>query len=142
MSSYRRFPCSESSLHLLQNLRLERYVGVNWLLQAKSLTEELGNGLVLMVNPQWQTGQLISDLGFGPWRRRNEEFIDSFQNVYSLKRLRYCPTAACSTESQGCQLQGKHSSNLPTAQVEMVLIAFYLDQYLPWVCRISGDNVR
>ncbi len=62
---------------------------VPFLLQAKALAEELNSGLVLMVNPQWQTGQLISDLGFGPWRKRNEEFIDSFQNVYSLKRLRY-----------------------------------------------------
>lgn len=57
-------------------------------LQAKSLADELNQGLVLMVNPQWQSGQLISDLGFGPWRRKNEEFVVSFENVYSLKRFR------------------------------------------------------
>lgn len=57
-------------------------------MQAKNFANDMSDGLILMVNPQWQSGQLISDLGFGPWRRKNEEFIDSFQNVYTLKRLR------------------------------------------------------
>lgn len=58
--------------------------------QAKATAKELSeSGLLLLVNPQWKSGQLISDLGFGPWRRSNEEFVDSFQDTYVLKRLRW-----------------------------------------------------
>lgn len=43
---------------------------------------------VLMINPQWQGGQVISDFGIGPWRKANEEFVDSFQDVYFFKQIR------------------------------------------------------
>lgn len=50
--------------------------------------EQLNDGLLLLVNPQWKEGQLLSDLGIGPWRRQNEEFVAAFQETYALKRLR------------------------------------------------------
>ncbi|GFR50904.1 hypothetical protein Agub_g13201 [Astrephomene gubernaculifera] len=46
-------------------------------------------GLVLIVNPQWETrGNLVSDFGFGARRQEAERFIASFQPTYSLKQLR------------------------------------------------------
>ena len=47
-----------------------------------------GDGLVLMVNAQWQLGQVVSDFGFGPWKRSAEEFVASFQDTYVLKTYR------------------------------------------------------
>lgn len=46
-----------------------------------------GRTLVL-VNPQWQGGQVVSDFGFGRKRKEAEEFLGSFLTVYSLKRTR------------------------------------------------------
>jgi hypothetical protein len=43
---------------------------------------------LLLINPQWREGQVVSDFGIGPWRQRNEEFVDSFEWVYYLKQLR------------------------------------------------------
>ncbi len=45
-------------------------------------------GLALMINPQWQGGNLVNDFGVGPWRRRSEDFVGSFQEVYILKQMR------------------------------------------------------
>ena len=37
------------------------------------------------MNPQWRsTGQVVSDFGFGPWKRQAEEFLASFEPVYAL----------------------------------------------------------
>lgn len=44
--------------------------------------------MLLLVNPQWQSGQVISDFGFGTQRRLREEFVKSFATVYYLKQLR------------------------------------------------------
>ena len=39
--------------------------------------------LVLLINPQWRTGQVVSDFGiFG--RRRKEEFVATFETAYSV----------------------------------------------------------
>eukprot|EP00747_Dinoflagellata_sp_TGD_P083592 gnl/TRDRNA2_/TRDRNA2_162182_c1_seq3.p1 gnl/TRDRNA2_/TRDRNA2_162182_c1~~gnl/TRDRNA2_/TRDRNA2_162182_c1_seq3.p1 ORF type:complete len:158 (-),score=39.04 gnl/TRDRNA2_/TRDRNA2_162182_c1_seq3:332-769(-) len=47
------------------------------------------DGVLLLANPQWSTeGQVISDLGFGPWKQRNEEFIAKFDKTYLLQRRR------------------------------------------------------
>lgn len=45
-------------------------------------------GLALLINPQWQPGNLVNDFGIGPWRRRSEDFVASFQEVYVLKQMR------------------------------------------------------
>lgn len=45
-------------------------------------------GLALMINPQWQPGNLVNDFGIGPWRRRSEDFVGSFEEVYFLKQMR------------------------------------------------------
>jgi hypothetical protein len=37
---------------------------------------------VLLINPQWQGGQAVSDFGFGPWKRRKNEFVATFQDVF------------------------------------------------------------
>ncbi len=40
------------------------------------------DGLVLIVNPQWQKGNVVSDLGLLPWvRKANEELVGSFREV-------------------------------------------------------------
>eukprot|EP00475_Leptophrys_vorax_P030836 TRINITY_DN46507_c0_g1_i1.p1 TRINITY_DN46507_c0_g1~~TRINITY_DN46507_c0_g1_i1.p1 ORF type:complete len:359 (+),score=6.22 TRINITY_DN46507_c0_g1_i1:142-1077(+) len=46
------------------------------------------NRTVIMVNPQWQPGQVVSDFGFGRRRKEAEEFLGSFLTAYSLRRTR------------------------------------------------------
>eukprot|EP00210_Caulerpa_lentillifera_P007843 g7485.t1 len=43
--------------------------------------------LLLMVNPQWQPGQVVSDFGFGPLRTLRENFVDSFEDVFYMKQI-------------------------------------------------------
>ncbi|CAK9207812.1 unnamed protein product [Sphagnum jensenii] len=43
---------------------------------------------LLLVNSQWQPGQVISDFGFGARRKTREDFVNSFEMVYFLKRMR------------------------------------------------------
>jgi len=43
---------------------------------------------LLLLNPQWQAGQVISDFGFGDQRKQREKFVQSFSNVYFLKQIR------------------------------------------------------
>ncbi|GAB4819753.1 hypothetical protein N2152v2_006799 [Parachlorella kessleri] len=48
-----------------------------------------GQRLMLVVNPQWQVeGQVISDFGFGQARRRAEQFVSLFEDIYCLRRAR------------------------------------------------------
>lgn len=57
--------------------------------QVREVAEKVGEqGLTLLINPQWQAGNLVPDFGIGPWRRRSEELVSSFQEVYVLKQLR------------------------------------------------------
>eukprot|EP00884_Botryococcus_braunii_P015871 jgi/Botrbrau1/2968/Bobra.0026s0035.2 len=56
--------------------------------QVQELVEARADGWVLMVNSQWQGGQAISDFGFGPWKRRKEEFVATFKEVFVLKQFR------------------------------------------------------
>ena len=45
--------------------------------------------VTLLVNPQWvESGQVISDFGIGPWRRRAEDFLRTFESTYSLTESR------------------------------------------------------
>mmetsp|Transcript_13202 Transcript_13202/g.48115 ORF Transcript_13202/g.48115 Transcript_13202/m.48115 type:complete len:371 (+) Transcript_13202:71-1183(+) len=60
----------------------------------RSLTEE-NEDLVLMCNAQWLAAKrggssynLFSDFGIGPWKRRAEEFLDTFTCAYSLEEVR------------------------------------------------------
>lgn len=53
--------------------------------------QELGNKdveLFLLINPQWQGGQVISDFGFGRRKQQIEEFVNEFEFTYSLKQYR------------------------------------------------------
>ena len=44
--------------------------------------------LCMMVNSQWQGGQIVSDFGWGPSKKANEEFVDSFEWVYYCRQVR------------------------------------------------------
>ena len=58
-------------------------------MQVRGFSERIGSeGLTLLVNPQWTSGNLVSDFGIGPWRRRNEDFVASFEQTYVLKQMR------------------------------------------------------
>lgn len=51
--------------------------------ELKDLEKKVGDGVLLLANPQWSlSGQVVSDLGFGPWRKNNEEFIAKFDKIY------------------------------------------------------------
>jgi hypothetical protein len=42
---------------------------------------------VLLINPQWQGGQVVNDFGlFG--RKKKEEFVNSFDTSYGIRSLR------------------------------------------------------
>jgi hypothetical protein len=44
---------------------------------------------VLAACVQWRTkGNLLSDFGIGPWRKKNEEFVALFASTYSLTEQR------------------------------------------------------
>ncbi|KAG1679170.1 hypothetical protein FOA52_000526 [Chlamydomonas sp. UWO 241] len=48
-----------------------------------------GPELLIIVNPQWETkGLLMSDFGFGPWRKESEELVASLVPTYQLRQLR------------------------------------------------------
>ncbi|KAH7447390.1 hypothetical protein KP509_01G104600 [Ceratopteris richardii] len=57
--------------------------------QIKSIVKDNERRTTLIVNPQWRSsGQIISDFGFGPWRRQAEEFLNSFESTYILLEQR------------------------------------------------------
>ena len=48
-----------------------------------------GTQITLLVNPQWNdVGQVVSDFGVGPWRKKATSFLDTFAAVYSLTEKR------------------------------------------------------
>lgn len=56
--------------------------------QIQALAKEEGRPL-LLVNPQWRNeGQVISDFGFGPWRKAADDFLATFALSYCLKEKR------------------------------------------------------
>ena len=45
--------------------------------------------LKIIANPQWNTsGAIIGDFGIGPWKKRAEDFVAKFEQVYYLKEQR------------------------------------------------------
>lgn len=60
------------------------------LMQVREISERVAKegGLTVLVNPQFTSGNLVSDFGIGPWRRRSEEFVASFEQTYMLKQMR------------------------------------------------------
>lgn len=45
--------------------------------------------ITLLFNPQWnEAGQVVSDFGIGPWRKRSMDFLDTFETTYSMTELR------------------------------------------------------
>uniref|UniRef100_A0A0D6QZW1 DUF1995 domain-containing protein n=1 Tax=Araucaria cunninghamii TaxID=56994 RepID=A0A0D6QZW1_ARACU len=50
--------------------------------------EKIKNRPLLLLNPQWQAGQVISDFGFGEQRKQREKLVESFSTVYFLKQVR------------------------------------------------------
>lgn len=48
-----------------------------------------GRSLTLLFNPQWnEEGQVISDFGIGPWKKRAFDFLDTFEPSFSLTESR------------------------------------------------------
>lgn len=41
----------------------------------------------MMVNPQWKPGQVISDFGFGVLRKIRQDYVDTFADVFFMKRI-------------------------------------------------------
>ncbi|KAK9825457.1 hypothetical protein WJX81_003422 [Elliptochloris bilobata] len=70
------------------NLAAVLFPTAETLRQVREIAEARSQGLVLLVNAQWQGGQAISDFGVGPWRRRTEAFLGSFTETYSLRQFR------------------------------------------------------
>lgn len=57
--------------------------------QIKTLLKNDEKRPLLMVNPQWRSsGQIISDFGFGPWKRQAEDFVNTFEPTYLLLEQR------------------------------------------------------
>ena len=47
--------------------------------------QDADGGLTLLFNPQWnEAGQVVSDFGIGPWKRRAMDFLNTFELSYSL----------------------------------------------------------
>ena len=57
----------------------------------RAITEQKSKSgaLTLLFNPQWnEAGQVVSDFGIGPWRRKATDFLDTFEAAYSLREVR------------------------------------------------------
>eukprot|EP00238_Polyblepharides_amylifera_P011879 CAMPEP_0196592282 /NCGR_PEP_ID=MMETSP1081-20130531/72296_1 /TAXON_ID=36882 /ORGANISM="Pyramimonas amylifera, Strain CCMP720" /LENGTH=362 /DNA_ID=CAMNT_0041915913 /DNA_START=201 /DNA_END=1289 /DNA_ORIENTATION=- len=51
--------------------------------------EKKQNRKIVLLNPQWRTqGNIVSDFGIGPWKKRAEEFVAKFTPTYSLTEQR------------------------------------------------------
>ena len=54
-----------------------------------ALGDANGTQITLLVNPQWnEAGQVVSDFGLGPWRRKAMDFLQTFESTYSLTEYR------------------------------------------------------
>jgi len=48
-----------------------------------------GDDVVLIINPQWRnSGQIVSDFGFGPWKKKADDFLATFETTFSLTESR------------------------------------------------------
>ncbi|XP_024520567.1 uncharacterized protein LOC112342666 [Selaginella moellendorffii] len=70
--------------------------------QIRSLVKSDPTRPLLLVNPQWKaSGQVVSDFGFGPWKRKAEEFLENFERVYSLIEQRIGEASNVTSSSTG-----------------------------------------
>ncbi|CAK9193175.1 unnamed protein product [Sphagnum jensenii] len=70
--------------------------------QVRSLASSDESRPLLLVNPQWRlAGQVVSDFGFGPWRRQAEEFVDTFETTYTLIEQRVGEASNVTSSSGG-----------------------------------------
>ncbi|GAQ83847.1 hypothetical protein KFL_001640220 [Klebsormidium nitens] len=57
--------------------------------QIQELAGNSPNATLALVNPQWNnSGQIVSDFGIGPWKRKAEEFLDTFRPTFELAEQR------------------------------------------------------
>jgi len=48
-----------------------------------------GKRTIILLNPQWNDqGQVVSDFGFGPWKKRAEDFLATFETSFTLAEQR------------------------------------------------------
>jgi hypothetical protein len=72
-----------------------------------SLGDANGTQVTLLVNPQWvESGQIISDFGIGPWKKRAMDFLDTFESTYALTESRV-GAAATRDPARGWRLHGR-----------------------------------
>jgi len=56
--------------------------------QLQRLAEE-DDTTVILVNPQWKdSGAVVSDFGFGPWKKAADDFLNTFEKSYTLVEQR------------------------------------------------------
>ena len=54
-----------------------------------ALGDANGTQITLLVNPQWvESGQIISDFGIGPWKKRAMDVLETFESTYALTESR------------------------------------------------------
>ena len=56
--------------------------------QVKQMPAFQAQQLTMLVNPQWQFGQAVSDFGIGSRRKELEAVLEKFTTVYHLRQLR------------------------------------------------------
>eukprot|EP00798_Chlamydomonas_sp_ICE-L_P011302 gene11302-18939_t len=71
--------------------------------QIKKLAEDKRIKNLFIINPQWKLeGNLVSELGIGPWRKANEEFLATFEASYAHYEQRIgAPSSAIGSFKEG-----------------------------------------
>ena len=75
--------------------------------EIRSLTERPGRRCVLLLNTQWnESGQVISDFGFGPWKRAADDFLNTFTPVFTLQERRVGAASTVAPDGRALGLGG------------------------------------
>jgi len=103
--------------------------------QIQKLVENEAKGengrLVVLLNPQWKnSGQIVSDFGFGPWKRKADEFLNTFKNTYTLSELRIGAPSSLSLQD------GKRYSDGGVVRV----VRSYPGPHLAFVMAVDGAS--
>ena len=87
---------------------------------------------VLLVNPQWNDrGQIVSDFGFGPWKKKADDFLATFEKSYTLEEQRIGAPSSLSFQD------GKRYSD---GGVVRILRKFPAPQHVAFVMAVDGTH--
>mmetsp|Transcript_21527 Transcript_21527/g.32036 ORF Transcript_21527/g.32036 Transcript_21527/m.32036 type:complete len:382 (-) Transcript_21527:168-1313(-) len=86
---------------------------------------------VILINPQWKnSGQIVSDFGFGPWKKKADNFLETFLDVYSLVEQRVgAPSSLSLTD-------GKRYSDGGVVRT----LRSFPDEYTTFVMAVDGAS--